>query len=446
MPHMPYSRRARLAGSSLNRPAVVSIRGDRRRLDAEGTIPSPYFDGLPTSGATLVVQHTTTSAASVTVSLTSPSGIITFTDALSQLNAGLMGINVNAVDYGGCIGLVSAAATQGSCILEVMGGTAAAALGFDTAKQGYSARSGDLASAPEAGIENAFGAALPTKGENFTSDTMARALGRVMANTDVLASEDDKEEVHIQKIGTFSGPTTTVGVTGRLALGAVQGAQYDHRVYTASWPQTNKVLSASSTARELAPYFTLVDATTGKVSSAVVGVLDGTGTNVLGVASAVITDATINDIPSGDVITISSTTGVLPGDYAEINTATNGKWRNNGLRWVVERVVTSNNLQLRPMSAKELEIVGAASSSAEQPIVELSTEKAGGESFGSVTIWRGNFRRYSDLVLSIDPPITDASSAVEVYVAVPASKRARTPHQFIDSLKALHSRVALLEL
>jgi hypothetical protein len=446
MPHMPYSRRARLVGSSLSRPAVVSIRGDRRRLDAQGTIPTPYFDGLPTSGATLTVQHTTTSPASATVSLTSPSGIITLTDVLSQINAGLIGINVHAVDNGGCIGLVSAAASQGSCILEVTGGTAAAALGFDLAKQSYSARSGDLASAPEGGIENAFGAALPTKGENFTTDTMARALGRVMANTDVLASEEDREEVHIQKVGRISGPSVDYGATGRIALSRLSlspGASYQYqRIYTAAWPQTNKVLSATSTAKELAPYFTLVDAATGKVSSAVVGVLDNTPANVLGVASAVITDAAIVSIPSGDTISIGSTTGIWPGDYAEIKSATNGKWRNNGMRWVIEQVVSSTNLKLRPMSAKELEVVGVTVPSDLQPIVELSTEKAGGESFGSVTVWHSNFRHFSDLTLVVEPNIADASSSIDVYAAVPASKRTRTPHQFVDSLNALHSRIA----
>ena len=176
MPHMPYARRAHLVGTSLARPPTVVVRGDRRRKDMDEVSSVPYFDGLPTSGGTVIVAHTASGGGTVTASVTAADGVIAIHDAVDQLNASLAGIDVLASDVGGCISLTSYASFQNACILEVTGGTAAAALGFDLAKQPYSARSGDLASAPEGGIGNAFGATLPIRGENFTTDTMGRAL------------------------------------------------------------------------------------------------------------------------------------------------------------------------------------------------------------------------------------------------------------------------------
>lgn len=427
MPKMAYFRRPQLAGKALRRPSAPTLRGSLRRRNPDGTIAEPYFSGLPGGGGTLIVQSKfdpNQAPGSTTVSVVaSGGGTVTMSSLLTQLNAQLSSIKVSAFDDGGCVGFISTSTTPADAWIAVTGGTASAALGFDTTVQPFRAVPGDLKSAPEGRTGNPFGAVLPTPGENFDSDAVTRALGRIMSNMDVLYSEQSREEPVVTKIGSVVGPASYVDVESVVA---------GQRVFTAGTPNTTKVLSATSTKEEIARFFYLMDQVSKQqAQSAVSGVTDGANTNVLGVEQQVATGS-ITDIPSGDILRIGvSVANAKPGDYVKIAGANNGSWRNNGYRWVVEEVPDSSSLRVRPMSSLELELVGETIDEV-QPVVELSTVKSSGETYGTATVYRSPFA--PSVRLQLSPPVPTGAT-YDLYAAIPASKRTRAPSAVQDSMR-----------
>ena len=429
MPKMAYFRSPQLAGKSLRRPSAPILRGSLRRKNPDGTVVSPYFAGLPSGGGTISIQSLYDPAlavGSVTIAVpASPAGNVTMEAAIIALNAQLVAIKVVAFDDGGCIGLMSSSTYPVDSWIKVTGGTAAAALGFDISLRNFQANASDLKSAPEGRIGNPFGAAFPAPGENFDSDSVSRALGRVMANMDVLHSEHVREEVTVAKIGTVAGPSAT------LILDSIAPGQ---RIFTAGTPNAQKALTTTSDTVELARFFYLMDPVTKQVAqSAVTGVTDNAGDALLGIEKLVITSA-ISEIPAGDVVRLTDgTAGIQVGDYAKITGADNGAWRNNGYRWVVEEVPAAGTLRLRPMSKIELEQVGETIDET-QPLVELSSAKAPGETFGSISVYRSPFTTGVRLQVS---PAVPSGATYDVYAAIPITTRSKLPYAASDYLKPL---------
>lgn len=429
MPKMAYFRRPQLAGKSLRRPSAPTLRGSLRRRDPDGSTVVPHFTALPSGGGTLTIDSyydPTQPVASVTVTITaSGTGVASLDAVLTALNSSLAAAKILAFDDGGCIGLMSASTYPIDSWFKVTGGTAAAALGFDITVQSFFAKSGDLKSAPEGRVGNPFGAAFPSPGENYDTETLSRALGRIMSNMDVLHSEHVREEVVVSKIASINGPLVYIDVN-TFAVG--------QRVFTAGTPNPVKVLSPTSTQEELARFFYLMDPVTGQISqSAITKVTDVLNAEVLGVEKLVVS-STITEVPSGDTLRISgSTASVYPGDYVKITGADNGSWRNNGYRWVVEEVPAAGTLRVRPMSKVELEQVMEPEDES-QPIVELCTAKAPGETYGTAAVYRSPFS--VGVRLKAEPGIPSGAT-YDLYAAVPASTRSRLPTAAVDVLKPL---------
>src|SRR5690606_31513284 len=172
---------------------------------------------------------------------------------------------------------------------------------------------GDLNSASEGrGFGQPYGAALAPPGENLTSDIFNRAIGRVMANTDVLFSDLMRREVVMKKVLTVnagSGPVSTIdlGATEKIFVG----------------------LSAAATKEDLAHLFFLIDTETKQVSQCrVTGVTNsGTAANLLGADQTVVPATAITSIENGSLVRCPAGnflgSGVLPGDYATISGAGN---------------------------------------------------------------------------------------------------------------------------
>ena len=408
MPQMTYYRRPALAGKSLRRPSSVFVRGNRRRHDIDANLAYPYFANV-TAGDTLIVQSDTGTA---TVALSANTAhLARFDTILSELNAGMASINAQAYDDGGCIGLRTKT-SGGMGLIAVTGGTAAVALGFDLAAQSFISVGGDLNTSTEGGIGQPFGTSLPPPGENLSSEIFTRALGRVMANTDVLYAELMRKEACFGKIGqmTPSIPTS---------------------VFDCGLQKVFVGLPTTSTKEDLVRFFLLIDTVTKQVSQCrVTGVLDTGNANLLNTDQQVLASTPIDSILNGRVLALTANlANVQVGDYVRISGATNNDpYTNNGYKWVVEELVDTGHLALRPMSPVELALVGTTLADT-QPIVELNWNQSGTQTWGNITITRGPFATGAQLQIS--PPVPPGA-VFDVWAAVPVAHRDRSLNADLD--------------
>jgi hypothetical protein len=394
---MRYFRSPQLAGKNLKRTVSATLRGNLRRSDPDVTSLVPYFPGvLP--GMTLIVRVQGTT---VTVGLPSNR----FSEIVSTIRGALATAFGSAFDDGGCVAITSTK-TGAAGFIEVIGGTAAALIGFDLSQQEFKARGGELTTAAEGRVAQPFGTALPNFGEGFTTESVNRALGRVMSNTDVLHSALLVED------GSFN---------------QVSSGFSDTDLDTIVLPVAQKVLVSSAgpgvdTSDWLASHFVVVDRTTGyRAQSMVVGVENSLGVSLLNGNQSVAANVAIADIKNGRVVSCDASTftaSVQVGDFAEIAFANNDDpWSNNGLRWVVEEVIDDTHLALRPMSVREMDHVGTASDGY-QPIVELNYRKVGVQSFGRISITRGPYA--AGVTLRLSPPMP-AGQLYAVWGITPSS-------------------------
>lgn len=402
MANMSYFRRPQLA-DVLPRSSYASIRGNLRRHDPDGVSAVPYFVGISGGVSTIRIATQGTGGlgggyAQITLSSDS------FDQIITDIQAGIAAYGGAAFDAGGCVGIRSTVSGYAGWV-QVVGGTGATLLGFDITAQSFRSIGGDLPSAPEAGLGIDFGSALPNPGEDFTTTSLNRALGRIMANTDILHAELEKKEVVLSKVGTVTGAGTSYVNTGSTTK-IFRGAP----------------LSNSSTPAELAPYFFLIDQNTKQISSyTVTQVTNQADANILGVDTTTLASTAILSIKNGRVLTVAGPlTAVAAGDFATISGAANTTpWSNNGARWVIEEVIDSTTLALRPATKAELSLLGASLSD-EQPVVELNTSTSG--SFGNITVTSGPFFTNGRLHFT---PALPAGVTLDVWASVAASQRDR---------------------
>lgn len=431
MPNMDYFRRPLLAGKNVSRMALASIRGSVRRHDADGINPFPYFTGA-IAAQTLNLK---VDGVVYNVTITGP-GINTI---IADINAVLLA-NGAAFDADGTLGIrTSVGGATGS--VEVTGGTAAVFLGFDVSNGRIRAVNGDIISSPEGRVGNWMGVSFPNKGENFTTESLTRSMARLSGNADVLYADDSRSDAVVVKLAFSTSDQrllTVSTVTSKLFTGL-------------------GLLSSASTKEDLSPYFQMVDTVTKQIAkSRVVGVVRGavvglppyanatawTGGgaaigNVLGVDLAKVPSVAITDIRNGRIIqsTGADFTDVVAGDFVNISGATNtAAWDNNGYKWVVEEVISTTVLAVRPMSKSELTLVGTTLNN-EQPILELNTTKAGIEVFGNITVKTGSF--CSNVNVIVDPPIPTGAT-YELWASVGGSLRSNAPSSIRNALSPVY--------
>lgn len=433
MSNLDYFRRPVLAGNTLVRTQMATLRGSVRRNDADGVSAVPYFPGL--TGTTLQIK------------IESTTYLVTFTTdefvgALAEINAVIDGHGIGvangfASDTDGTItlqanstdGLGAQLRAKGS--IEIVGGTAATILGFDITFHPLKAYGGELLGTPEGRVRNPFRTSFINRDEGLSVGSVNRNLAALAANSDVLFSHHSREEAVLQKVTTFTNNnsyiTLPAGVSVPIGLG---------------------LLTASSTKEDLAPFFQIIDTQTKQPhASRVVAVVKGTpggvypsgwpyanqtvwadnlGRNLLGQQLDKNPGGTaITAITEGRYVSCSGApfTQAVAGDFVEISGATNtDSLDNNGFRWVVESVVSNSIVALRPMSKSELDLVGFVSTS-EQPSVELADTKQSAQSFGSITVRTGAFATVpalqpASLNLVVSPPIPPGST-VELWMAQP---------------------------
>ena len=401
MANLDYFRRPTLAGNTLVRTQTATLRGSVRRNDADGFSTVPYFPSL--SGKTLQIKIEGTT---YSVSFTSDS----FSNALTAINAVIDGhpigvANGDASDSDGSISIRSTSVSGGGSPLratgsvEIVGGTATAILGFDIAYHALKAYGGETLGAPEGRLKNPFRTSFLNRGETLSANSVNRGLAAVAANTDVLLNHHRQEDAVLQKVNVFTNNgfylTVGAGISVPIGLG---------------------LLSGSSNKEDLSPFFQIIDQQTKQPhASRVVGVVKGPPGAVYPTGwpyanQTVWTDnlgrnllnqqiektpggGAITAIVEGKYVVCSGTpfTQVAVGDFAEVYGATNtDHLDNNGFKWVVEEVLSSSVLALRPMSKRELSLVGYTPTSV-QPSVELSGTKQPAQSFGAVMVKTGAF-------------------------------------------------------
>jgi hypothetical protein len=422
---MDYFRRPLLAGKNLKRLSFATVVGGLRRSNGDGTSSSPYFP-LAAAGQTLLIKID--GAAAVTVTLTGKAIATIIADINAALSTGF------AYDAYGAIA-IQTNTEGGSGSVEITGGTAASNLGFDSSVTTLFSKGGDVPSAPEGGLGNFHGVAFPGRGENLVAEATQRSMGRLASNMDVLFSDDARQDALLQQVKNGGSPFTVTSGSS-LTLPAAT------RVFVGS------PLAFASTPEELAPYFVLIDQTTKQPAVSRVTAVQKTSdsSNVLGVNTTKTTVA-ITSVSGGHVVECSgasfgtSTYGV-EGDTVEITGATNLKpWSNNGYRWVIEKVISTTKVSLRPMSQAELAVLNP-SLAEHQPVIELNGDKTGIETYGSMVVKTGFF--HTDVKLIVTPALPSGST-YEIWAAQPASLRARSvsagAQQNIAPMRAVQSRL-----
>lgn len=422
MTTMDYFRRPNLAGNNITRTLRATVRGNLRRSDADGSSTVPYF---PTAVAGLTLLISVDGAAATTVTLTDTNAAGTgIATAIADINTAL-GAGGDASDADGTISIRSTNGVDGT--IEVTGGTAAAALGFDVSLGRIRAVIGQIPSTPESRLGDWYGTSFPSRNEGLTAESVNRGLARLAANSDVLHSEHMRGDVLPRKT-TYSFLS---GDRQRLTLPTTT------RIFTGKG-----FLSNASTKEELARYFFLLDQATGlPPASRVVAVVRGSPAVTLPVANATTwiggsaagnvlgqdltkVTAAIAFIKNGRVIGCTganfiSVGKVLPGDYVEISGATNTTpWSNNGNRWIVEEVISNDTIAVRPMSNSELTQLGITTTE-EQPIIELNGGTTG---LGTCTVRNGTF--CNDAQVIVDPPIP-VGATYDLFVSTPGDLRNR---------------------
>ena len=444
---MDYFRRPQLAGRNLKRLSYATIRGARRRADADVNSSVPYFQtldpsnpipGIDGSHNKLDIKLDGTALSEITIPDSS------LTSVLAAISTAVGGSGT-VFEQDGSVYIQSNTAGTGS--VEVTGGSAAPIIGFDTAGGRIFSTCGDIASAPEGRVGNPFGATWPGRGENFTMDTLRQSLSRLSGNSDVVFSDVSRNDTMLQKVTdyTWGSGCLSVGPTTRLFIGPPGG-----------------FLSRVSGSSALTPFFLLLDSTTKQpMANKVVAVTRGQTTlpvstdtaswsgsgNVLG-QDVVKGTFTISSIKNGQSVVVGSdltTAGVVVGDLAEITGATNViPFSNNGLRWVVQQVIDAHTMVLRPASASELQSMGQTFDDA-QAIIELNDALQTAQVYGSVVVHSGMFCNGVNLLVS--PPLT-SSSGFELWASVPRSVRGGKVQDYAAAqtaaLRAISSDLSLL--
>ncbi len=413
MSQMNFDRRAQLSGKAVARTQFAAVRGNIRRAEADGISAVPYFKDL-SIGDTLIVKL---DGVTFTTTVTG----VSLNQVIVDLNTEFGSSGV-AFDSDGCIG-IRTATVGGEGSVEVTGGTGAESLGFDT-KFGevFKALGGDIASSPEGRIENQFGSSLPLPRMNLTTDIVNNALGRMAGNIDVLFSDLMRGDVKLKKVNSFTIDSARTKITPPDST----------RVYTGG--TVGSPLTSSSPPEVLGAYFVLIDTVTKQQAPSRVTAVQYLGSNILGVDRAK-TSNTITNIKNGRVVEVTgSITGVAVGDFATISSATNlSPWSNNGYRWIVEEILDSTHIALRPMSKVELAMVGSVVDDS-QPILELNDKIFPSESFGTVNFSSGIASTDVDLIVS---PAIPQGASYELWVAQPQSLRESRSDSAHDSINPL---------
>lgn len=435
MPSMDYFRRPQVSGKNVTRTTNAVLRGSLRRSNADGVSAVPYFPAASAAQTLNVSIDGTPFVATLTAN-----GINT---VIANINTAI-GVAGTAFDSDGTISIRSATAGTPSSV-EVTGGSAATALGFDVTLGGLRTTGGDIPSSPEGRIGNAFGIGFPNTSENLTSESVNRALARVSANSDVLFADLMRHDVVLKPVSFSTSDRRLLTLTA------------SQRVFIGS---PGFFTGANPTKEELVPYYQVIDNSTGQpAQSRVVGVVRGSPAGVPPFAAATtwvgggsagsvintsfdkVTAAAITNISNGRIVSCSAANfaDVVVGDFAEITGATNtSPVSNNGDKWVVEQVINATTLALRPLTAAQISGVGATPTTEVQPIVELNSFKTGPESWGSLSIYNGFYTSQAQLV--VDPPLPSGGSFT-VLCAVPRTFRERQPFD-----EALNTRAALVPL
>lgn len=434
MVSMDYFRRPQLAGVNLSRLTYATIRGTVRRSNPSGSSGSPYFPGV-SSGQELQVQHQD-GLAVCTITNSNPS----MSSVIDDINSAL-GSYGTAFDADGVIAIRSNVAGSAGYV-GIAGGSAAAALGFDITKQEFYSVGGDIESGPEGRAGNPYGIAFPGNNENWDIRSFNAALGRIAANMDVIYSDILRERPILEKV------TATVAAGGA----SITPDDSTARVFTGYGK-----LSRTSTKEELFPHFQIHDTTTKMpATSRVVAVVRGsasaipgsdspdfadtTGKNVLGQDLTKVSAVAVTEIANGRVLKAAGATfitnGVQAGDIARFTGSTNvSPWSNEGRLWVVENVVDEDTIWLRPMSKVELDVFGVSPAVDDsQPVLELNSTKAGGETYGNITVSTGTW--CSGVTLVLDPPLPDGAT-VELWASVPRTGRSVTPASFPAQMRGV---------
>jgi hypothetical protein len=389
-----FFRRPQLAGNTLKFLKYATIRGSVRRNDPDGISSNPYF--LLGAGGTLDLKVNGIEFLAVTFASANPS----LQSILSAINTAIAGQGV-AFDDDGVVGIRSLAAGEGGSV-EVTGGSAAKAIGFDTSIHPVSSLTTYLATSPEGRIGNSTGTSFPTQGEGLTTDTINRALGHMAANTDVLYAAmhqrekrllvveafDESKVAHMSAgdysvLGPFAGPIST-------CVGEVASPPTQEEIAKNFFLMDGSRMSASR-----------IEAITGQAPTVMPVAANATNVgqagNVLGRNLIRAGPIQVDDIKYGTTVvaTAGGFGGVHIGDLVEFNEGVNPDnypstpWRNKGMRWVVEAVATDGTqIEVRPMSDREIETYGVDVSAAKN-VLELNGAKTLSQTFGTVTIYTG---------------------------------------------------------
>lgn len=430
MPSMEYFRRPQIAGKNISKTTNAVLRGSVRRANADGVSAVPYFS----AAAAAQTLNVSIDGSPFVVTLTG-NGINT---VISNINTAI-GAAGSAFDADGVIAIRSSTAGTSSSV-EVTGGSASTALGFNVTLGALKATGGDIPSSPEARVGNAFGVAFPNVSENLTTETFNRALARVTANTDVLFADDMKDFVVLKPVSftTSDRRLLTLTASQRVFLGG-----------------PGFFSGANPSKEELARFFQIIDSSGQLAQSRVVGVVRGSPAGLPPFAAATtwsgggssgsvlnttidkVTSAVISSIENGRVVQCSAAnfSDVVPGDLAEITGATNtSPTSNNGDKWIVEQVLSNTTVVLRPMTAAQIAAVAATPTNEVQPLVELNSTKSPVESWGNLTIYSGLFGSQIQLVVNPPLPVNGTYTAL---CAVPKSLRDLQPGDLASSVTAL---------
>jgi hypothetical protein len=406
---MDYASRSQLAGVTLLRSRYATIRGSVRRKDPDGLSVDPYFD-LGGATQTLIIDIDGTE-----FTITFPDATPSMLTVLNLINTAISAVG-RASDLDGVLHLKSLTA-GGISSVSVTGGSAALALGFDTTGGPIVGVGGDIESAPQGRALNPHGAIFPVQGENLTTDSFVRALGRVAGNADVLNADHEKLGIVIAPVEDVSAGTQIVANDELTATIRISSAVFTG--IAADWVA-------------LARYFFFADTTYHLPCVSRVLDVQKSNVSVLGTINQKVS-VTIAAIHGGKFVKQAAAvfTDVRVGDYAEI-VAPDGDinavpWDHRGLRWVVDYVsADSTTVGLRPMSRGErsaplvVSEFGAVPADS-QPITELNgTIDSVGKVFGTLNIYEYPFA--SDVDLLIGPPLPPGMTAT-LYAPVSASLR-----------------------
>lgn len=434
MTGMNYFRRRSLEGNTSDRVVATYVRGSIRRTDADAFSAVPYFPGV-TAGMTL---NMLVNGVSFSVAVTG-NGLQTI---LNDINAIISAEGV-ASDDDGSIRLQSD--TIGSAgSVEVTGGTGSTLLGFDTTFGPIKCTGGALEVTPEGRKRNPFGTVFPDTRENFSPRTFQRSLSAIAGNSDVLMAEILNQGALLQKVSSF-----TVSTDGRFI-----NLPSSVRVFTGGSSVSNPDSPFVNTSNKelLSSLFLVVDNGTNQpAASRVVAVTRnnpagnppyanatswsgvGDSGNVLG-TDLIKQTVSVIGIEKGHNVTLGSalSSDVLEGDYVEVTGHTGfTPWNNNGYRWVLDQIIDSTHVVLRPMSKAELDVVGYSPTDS-QPITDLNEKLTPPEVYGSVRFRTGpftsgvNLKVYPELLTPSTNPslLTDPVVDYTVYAVQPLKPRA----------------------